>query len=101
MPQASRNHLTLVRLTDRRNHYAREGLRRVVSGHFADGELAITAAGAAERFQLPLPFCERLLDELVTAGTLAREAAGAYSSSGQRMRLIPPRRRCTILTFPR
>ena len=88
-PLATRNQLTLVRMPDRRNHCAREGLRRVVSGHFANRELVITATGAGKRFQLPLPLCERLLEELVSAGALTR-SAGAYSSSGQRMWLVPP-----------
>ena len=79
MPLAAHNQPSILgRMPDRRNHFAREGLRRVVRGHFAHGELVITAAGAAQRFQLPLPICERLLEELVSAGALVRSAAGAY-----------------------
>jgi hypothetical protein len=89
MPLATRNQLTLVRMPDRRNHIAREGLRRVVSGHFANRELVITATGADKRFQLSLPLCERLLEERVSAGALTR-SAGAYSGSGRRMWLVPP-----------
>jgi hypothetical protein len=88
MPLAACNQPSILgRMPDRRNHFAREGLRRVVRGHFAHGELVITAAGAAQRFQLPLPICERLLEELVSAGALVRSAAGAYSASE---RLAPP-----------
>ena len=68
MPPATRNQLSAVRVFDRRNHFVREGLRRVMSRHFAHGELVITAPDAAERFQLPLALCQRLLDELVGAG---------------------------------
>lgn len=79
MLPATRNQLIAVRMFDRRNHFAREGLRRVMSRHFAHGELVITAPDAAERFQLPLALCQRLLDELVGAGVLARSVMGAYS----------------------
>ena len=79
MPPATRNQLSAVRVFDRRNHFAREGLRRVMSRHFAHRELVITAPGAAERFQLPLALCQRLLDELVGAGVLARSVIRAYS----------------------
>jgi hypothetical protein len=100
MPPATRNQLIPVRVFDRRNHFAREGLRRVMSRHFAHGELVITAPDAAERFQLPLALCQRLLDELVCAGVLARSVIGAYSGL-QNSGGIPPEGQAVITPGPK
>jgi hypothetical protein len=77
------HHLTLVPTPDRRNHFARAGLRRAIARRFASGELAICAGAAARLFELPPPICERLLDELVSTGQLVRSIAGAYACPGR------------------
>jgi hypothetical protein len=70
---------TFAPATDRRNHFAREGLRRAVARRFASGDLAISAGRAARLFELPLALCERLLEELVSTGALVRSTAGTYT----------------------
>lgn len=64
---------------DRRNHFAREGLRRALQRRFASEDLEITARGAARLFQLPQPICERLLEELASRGRLVRSPSGRYA----------------------
>jgi hypothetical protein len=69
----------LVPKMDRRNHFAREQLRRAVQNRFADDrQLALSACDAANVFQLPTALCERLLHELTARGTLEKSPNGEY-----------------------
>jgi hypothetical protein len=64
---------------ERRNAFARNGLRRAALAHFKTFPgLTLTAADAAARFQLSEALCERLLAELAARGHLRRTAAGSY-----------------------
>jgi hypothetical protein len=69
----------LVQKLDRRNHFAREQLRRAVQSRFADDrQLALNAGDAAHVFQLPTALCERLLRELTARGSLVKSPNGEY-----------------------